>query len=66
MKIYIKIENLMKEHDLSIRKMSEKTGVNRLTLTKYKNGPLDNVNVEVIEKICSTFDCRVEDLIEIK
>ena len=51
------IEKNMKKTDLRIR-----SGISTGALAKL--GKNENVNTEVLAKICTTLDCKIEDIME--
>ncbi|OQC45106.1 MAG: helix-turn-helix protein [Bacteroidetes bacterium ADurb.Bin028] len=40
------------------------TGLSQSTINKLKNG--ENVNVNVLERICRTLNCQIGDIVELK
>ena len=52
------IDKKMNKSDLR-----EKTGLSQSTIAKLVNG--ENVNVEVLERICNVLDCEIGDIVEI-
>ena len=60
---YKKLFKLMIDKDMKKGDLVKKSGVAYSTLLKLSNG--DNVNMGVIEKICLTLDCKIEDIVEI-
>lgn len=53
----------MIDRDLKRGDVVQKSGVAYSTLGKMANG--ENVNMNVIEKICIALDCKIEDIVEI-
>lgn len=47
-----------------IQEIADATGLNRMTLSKLVNLHGANVQTDVVDKLCSYFNCRVEDLVE--
>ncbi len=47
---------------ITMGEISEKTGLNRSTLTKLANVIDYNCTSEVIDKLCNFFECEVGDL----
>lgn len=52
------IDKNMNKSDLRV-----KTGLSQSTIAKLVNG--ENVNVEVLERICNVLDCEIGDIVEI-
>lgn len=49
---------------LSLKEIAEATGIHRTTLSRILNQHGYNATVDNIDKLCSFFRCRVEDLLE--
>ncbi len=50
------------DKDMTKKELSEKTGISKSTIDKM--GRSEMVSLEVIDRICNYFECRVEDVIE--
>lgn len=44
--------------------ISEATGINRMTLSKLMNKHGANVQTESLDRLCTYFACRIEELVE--
>ena len=60
---YKRLFKLMIDKDLKKKDLVSKTGIAYSTIRKLENG--ENVNVEVLEKICRALDCTFDDVIEL-
>ena len=49
---------------IQLQEIAAATGLNRMTLSKLVNHHGANVQTDVLDKLCSYFGCRVEDLVE--
>jgi putative transcriptional regulator len=49
---------------ISISEIATATGLNRMTLSKILNQKGYGTGTETIDRLCSYFACKVEDLIE--
>lgn len=49
---------------LQLQDLASATGLNRMTLSKLVNQHGPNVQTDVLDKLCSYFGCRIEDLVE--
>ena len=49
---------------VTIQEIAEATGLNRMTLSKLANHHGANVQTDALDKLCTYFGCRVEDLVE--
>ena len=60
---YKKLFKLLIDRDMRRKDLRELTGISYSTLGKLTNG--DNVNMEVVEKLCLALNCRIEEIVEI-
>lgn len=54
----------MGEHKLKISDLAAATGINRGTLTRLYHETSERVELDVIDRLCRHFDCKVQDLFE--
>ena len=60
---YKKLFKLMIDKDVKKKDLKENTGLSYSTIRKLENA--ENVNVEVLEKICRCLECTFDDIAEI-
>ena len=60
---YKKLWKLLIDKDIKKKDLSEKARVSPATITKMGKG--GHVTTEVLMKICSALDCKIEDIMEI-
>lgn len=49
---------------ITISEIAESTGINRMTLSKIANHPGCNTGTDNLDKLCTYFNCRIEQLAE--
>lgn len=49
---------------VQLQEIAAATGLNRMTLSKLANQHGANVQTDVLDKLCTYFGCRIEDLVE--
>lgn len=49
---------------ISLQEVSDKTGINRMTLSKLANHKGHNATSDVIDKLCDYFDCEIQELVQ--
>lgn len=60
---YKKLWKLLIDRDMKKKELAEKAGISTASITKMgKNG---HVSTELLLKICTALDCKVEDIMEI-
>lgn len=60
---YKKLFKLLIDKDLKKKELREMAGIGNSTMTKLANN--ENVTMEVMAKICSALDCKIDDVVEI-
>lgn len=60
---YKKLWKLLIDKDMKKKELCEKAGISPSSVTKMKNN--GHVTTEVLQKICTALDCRIEDIVEI-
>lgn len=60
---YKKLFKLLIDRDLKKKELVNNAGISYSTLRKLDNG--ENVNVEVLEKICRYLKCSFDDVVEL-
>ena len=60
---YKKLFKLLIDKDLRKKDLREMAGIGNSTMTKLANN--ENVTMEVMAKICSALDCKIDDVVEI-
>lgn len=61
---YKRLWKLLIDRDLKKKDLQQMSGVSAASITKL--GRNENVNTEIIEKICLALNCDVEEIMEIK
>lgn len=49
---------------ISLQEVSDKTGINRMTLSKLSNHKGHNATSDVIDKLCDYFECEIQELVQ--
>ncbi len=60
---YKKLWKLLIDRDLKKKDLQRMSGVSAASITKLGNN--ENVNTEILDKICLALDCDVADIMEI-
>ena len=60
---YNKLFKLLIDRKMKKKDLREKAGIGSSTMTKLAND--ENVTVEVMAKICTALNCKMDDLIDI-
>lgn len=60
---YNKLWKLLIDKNINKTQLHEKVGISKSTITKLAKG--ENVNTEVLEKICLVLECEISDIVEI-
>ncbi len=49
---------------VTIQEVAESTGVNRMTLSKILNHRGHSTGTDTLDRLCTYFSCKIEDLVE--
>ncbi len=60
---YKKLWKLLIDRDMKKRELCEKAGVSTTSLAKLGKG--ENVNTDILVRICKALDCNINDIMEI-
>ena len=60
---YNKLWKLLIDKNVKKKELSEAAGISNTLIAKL--GKNENVTVEVLVKICTALDCRIEDIVEL-
>lgn len=63
-RIKIKLDELIKQNGISKNKLSHKAEMERTQINNYCNNTITRLDTDVLARICSTFNCKIEDLLE--
>lgn len=61
--VKVKIKDLLKKHNMSLRKLSELAGIRHAALSELSNGKRKNINFKHIERIANALN--ITDIREI-
>ena len=62
--IQIKVAELIKERNISKNKLSHRADMQRTQLNKYCNNQITRLDIDVLARLCTALDCKIEDLLE--
>lgn len=60
---YKKLWKLLIDKDMKKKDLQRKAGVSSASITKL--GKNENVNTEILEKVCKALECDISDIMEI-
>ncbi len=58
------LSRIMGEHKMKISDVARETGVNRSTVTALYQENAARIELDVVDKLCNLFNCKVSDLFE--
>lgn len=62
--IRIKLDELIKQAGISKNKLSHKAEMQRTQINNYCNNNITRLDTNVLARICTVLDCKIEDLLE--
>jgi len=63
MSIYVKLNVVMAERNMSLNTLSEKVGVNLANLSILKNGKAKAIRFSTLNAICAALECQPGDIL---
>ena len=62
--IRIKLNELIQKSGISKNKLSHRAEMQRSQINHYCNNEITRLDIDVLARICTVLDCRIEDLLE--
>ena len=62
--IRIKLDELIQKAGISKNKLSHRAEMQRTQINHYCNNEITRLDIDVLARICTVLDCRIEDLLE--
>ena len=62
--IKIKLDELIKKSGISKNKLSHRAEMQRTQINNYCKNEITRLDIDVLARICSVLDCKIEDLLE--
>ena len=59
--IRMRINNLIRDNNLSVSKLSTLAGISRSTLSKFLSGQRKYIRIDIIEYICEALNIKLVD-----
>ena len=63
---YFKLGNLLDDRKISKNKLSQDTETDYKVVTRYINGDLTRLDINILERLCNYLDCDISDIVELK
>ena len=65
-KIVFKLDEYLKARNYPKLRLSKNSGLDYRTILRYCKNDVQNIKVFILERLCQTLDCKVEDIIEFR
>lgn len=62
--VRIRLEELIKREGISKNKLSHKAEMQRSQINNYCNNRISRLDIDVLARICTVFNCHIGDLLE--
>lgn len=66
MDIYIDLENVLKEKEISKNKLCEACKLQRTQLNNYCKNKVSRIDLTILGKLCTYLDCTPNDILKMK
>lgn len=63
-KVHIKLDELMKEQDISINKLAFRSEMQRTQLKSYIRNEVQRLDMAVLARLCYALECDLQDIVE--
>ena len=63
-KIIIKLDEMIKKVGISKNKLSHRAEMQRTQLNNYCNNKVTRLDTDVLARLCTVLDCKIEDILE--
>jgi len=61
---HFKLEQLLYEKGVSINKLMTETNTDFKVIQRLRDGNIQRIDLEIIDRLCAYLECRFEDIIE--
>ena len=66
MTVYMDLENLLKEKNISKNKVCEASNLQRTQLNNYCKNKVTRIDFSILAKLCEYLDCTPNDILKLK
>lgn len=66
MTVYMDLENLLKEKNISKNKVCEHCKMQRTQLNNYCKNKVSRIDLSVLGRLCEYLDCEIGDILKLK
>ena len=64
--VYMDLENLLKEKNISKNKHSEACNLQRTQINNYSKNKVTSIDFTILAKLCEFLDCTPNDILKLK
>lgn len=62
--IVIRLDRIMADKKMTLRTLSDKTGISEVNLSRLKNGHVKAIRFSTLNALCTELKCQPRDLLE--
>lgn len=66
MQIYIDLENVLKQKNISKNKVCENCKLQRTQLNNYCKNKVSRIDLSILARLCEYFECSPNDILKLK
>ena len=64
--IVVRLDRMMAERKITLRKLSHEVGISEVNLSKLKNGKVKSIRFDTLNRLCKVLNCYPKDLLEFR
>ena len=64
--IVVRLDRMMAEKKMTLRKLSQEVGISEVNLSKLKNGKVKSIRFDTLNRLCKVLNCNPKDLLEFR
>lgn len=62
--IIVRLDRMMADRKMSLKELSERTGISEVNLSKLKNSKVKAIRFSTLNAICTELQCQPRDILE--
>ena len=64
--IIVRLDRMMAERKITLRKLASEVGISEVNLSKLKNSKVKSIRFDTLNKLCKVLECTPKDLLDFR